>query len=321
MSEGLLVSIVIPVYNRSALLRESVASVLEQDWHPVEIVIVDDGSEDDTLDVAHALAKEYAGLVRVVSRLNGGPGAARQTGLEASRGEFVQFLDSDDLLLPGKLRVQVEALLSDTEAGIAYGRALLEVGGERRFAPERWTGERARTLFPNVLVRRLWDTSNPLYRRSALARIGPWAKISQLEDWEFECRAGKEGLRLVFVDRALTVVRDCAPNRLGRLWSISDDALKERVWVYQQVLAHATASGLDSQCPEFRRFIRTLFLKERIAGGRGLVAEAEALFAHVRNHSRERRGQIAVFSLLRTALGWRVAVRVTEWLRQLPRNE
>ena len=105
-----LVSTIIPVHNRSRLLREAVASVLEQDHRPIEIVIVDDGSSDETGAVADGLARTHPETVRVLHQPNGGPGAARQRGLDHSRGEFVQYLDSDDLLLPGKFSAQVEAL-------------------------------------------------------------------------------------------------------------------------------------------------------------------------------------------------------------------
>src|ERR1700741_3904714 len=90
-----LVSTVIPVYNRAAMLREAVASVLAQTWRPIEIIIVDDGSTDETAAVAEELAAGNPGIIRVLRQANAGPGAARQVGLEASSGEFVQFLDSD----------------------------------------------------------------------------------------------------------------------------------------------------------------------------------------------------------------------------------
>ena len=317
MAEQPLVSVVIPVHNRSDLLRESVDSVICQDWRPLEIVIVNDGSTDETLAVAQAIVREHSGLVSVVTRPNGGPGAARQTGVEHSTGEFVQFLDSDDLLLPGELRVQVGALMLDPDAGIAYGRTLVEVEGKRRNTSENWSGESATALFPKVLLCRLWDTSNPLYRRSSLDEIGPWAPVRQLEDWEFECRAGSKGIRLAFVNKPLTVVRDCAPNRLGRIWTTNDEALKERLWVYRQVLNHSIAAGVSQDCVEFRSFIRSLFLMTRLAGTRGLSDEAERLFATVRTHATEHRLQLSLFAVMRALFGWRLAATLGERVRTI----
>src|SRR5215472_7466164 len=108
MLEGL-ASTIIPVHNRALLLRQAVASVLAQTYRPIEIIIVDDGSTDDTAREAEALAKAYSG-VRAIHRSNGGPGAARETGRLAANGEFIQYLDSDDLLLPNKFELQVNGL-------------------------------------------------------------------------------------------------------------------------------------------------------------------------------------------------------------------
>ena len=105
-----LVSTIIPVYNRSAMLREAVASVLAQSWRPIEIIIVDDGSSDDTVHVAEDMKSQHPEITHVLRQKNAGPGVARQTGLNVARGEFVQFLDSDDLLLPSKFELQISGL-------------------------------------------------------------------------------------------------------------------------------------------------------------------------------------------------------------------
>src|SRR5437667_5508564 len=96
MDEGL-VSTIIPVYNRTTLLREAVGSVLAQTYRPVEAILVDDGSTDDTPQTCRELAQKYPGEVRVVRGENRGPGLAREQGRQLARGEFIQYLDSDDL--------------------------------------------------------------------------------------------------------------------------------------------------------------------------------------------------------------------------------
>ena len=82
------------------MLREAVASVLRQTYRPIEIIIVDDGSTDETTRVADELASTYPFEVRALHVLNGGPGWAREAGRQVARGEFIQYLDSDDLLWP-----------------------------------------------------------------------------------------------------------------------------------------------------------------------------------------------------------------------------
>src|SRR4051812_980271 len=94
-----LVTIIIPVFNRATMLGEAVNSALGQTYRPIEVLIVDDGSTDDTPEAADRLAREHR-EIRVLHRANGGPGAAREGGRQAAGGEFIQHLDSDDLLLP-----------------------------------------------------------------------------------------------------------------------------------------------------------------------------------------------------------------------------
>jgi glycosyltransferase involved in cell wall biosynthesis len=315
MTKPPLVSVIIPAYNRAHFLRDAVSSVLAQDWAPIEIIIVDDGSTDSTVDVANNLAHHSLGVVKVVCRLNGGPGAARQTGVEASGGDFVQFLDSDDLLLPGKLKTQVAALQSDPEADIAYGRTVLEENGQQRHAPEFWSGARCRELFPHVLLGRLWDTSNPLYRRSALQRMGPWAARCQLEDWEYDCRAARFGLKLHFCDVDVDLHRSVADNRLHGAWQSDPRAMRDRIWAHEQVLDHARAAGMGIEHAEFRQFMRSVFLMARIAGARGYAEEAERLFQATRTHGGGSTLELAMFGVLRRGLGWQRAVQLSESLR------
>ena len=116
-----LVTTVIPIFNRAGRLREAVDSVLAQDDDPLEIMIVDDGSTDETAAVADAFAQQYREQVFVIHAPNRGPGAARELGRLRARGEFIQYLDSDDMLLPGKFRLQTAALRANPSCDVAYG--------------------------------------------------------------------------------------------------------------------------------------------------------------------------------------------------------
>src|SRR5438270_9033082 len=146
-----LVTTIIPVFNRPVMLREAVASVLAQTHRPIEIVIVDDGSTDDTAAVAEVLAREHAPLVRAEHVEHRGPGLAREAGRQIARGEFIQHLDSDDVLLPRKFELQVAALRNAPECGAAYGRTRLRrADGSVEPAPWKRSGERIEAMFPSM---------------------------------------------------------------------------------------------------------------------------------------------------------------------------
>lgn len=111
-----LVSVVIPTYNRAALLCEAVDSVLQQTYRNIEIIVIDDGSTDDTA----AAMQGYGDRVRYSRRANAGVNAARNLGIKQSRGEFLALLDSDDLWAPYKIELQVELLQSFAEVGFTF---------------------------------------------------------------------------------------------------------------------------------------------------------------------------------------------------------
>src|SRR4051812_7319537 len=107
-----LVSVVIPAFNAERFLGEALASVSAQTYAPVETIVVDDGSSDGTAEVARAHPE-----VALIEQENSGPAAARNRGFAASRGEFIAFHDSDDLMTPDKLAVQVSHMLENPGVG------------------------------------------------------------------------------------------------------------------------------------------------------------------------------------------------------------
>ena len=117
--QGPLVSVVIPTFNRADMVGRAIESALAQDYHPVEVIVVDDGSTDDT----PAVLERYADSVRTIRQENRGEGAARNAGIAASTGEFVAFLDSDDEWRPRHLAPLVDRLLLDPTVGLAYRQA------------------------------------------------------------------------------------------------------------------------------------------------------------------------------------------------------
>lgn len=112
-----LVTVIVPAYNCSAYLSEALNSILAQDYPNLEIIVVDDGSTDGSAEIAEG----YGPPVRVIRQKNQGPAAARNGAVGEAKGEYLAFLDGDDLWLPGKLRAQMKHLLAHTDIGIVYG--------------------------------------------------------------------------------------------------------------------------------------------------------------------------------------------------------
>lgn len=111
-----LVSIIIPVYNCARFIAEAVQSALDQDYTAKEVIVVNDGSTDNTIEVL----QRFGNRIRLIDQKNGGPPQARNTGLRAARGEYIAFLDSDDIWLQGKLTAQATHLDSHPEVGTVF---------------------------------------------------------------------------------------------------------------------------------------------------------------------------------------------------------
>jgi glycosyltransferase involved in cell wall biosynthesis len=170
-----LVSVVIPAYNAEQFIAEAIQSVLDQTHEVTEIIVVDDGSADNTSEVAAGYAR-----TRVIKQPNGGPGAARNTGIKAASGEWIAFLDSDDLWLPRKTEIQLGYVTPDV--GVIHSN---------RFDPIN---------FGNLWHRQTHITpSGALVRKQALLDVGGfeesrtiisvedlnvWLRIA-LTDWQF----------------------------------------------------------------------------------------------------------------------------------------
>lgn len=185
------ISVVIPAYNAGGFIKRTIDSVLAQTYRDYEVIVVDDGSTDNTAEVV----KSYAGKVRYIHQENAGDGPARNTGIRAAKGDWIAFLDHDDEWLPEKLRLQMELL--DRNPGLRWcGTNYHRVCGARRTTD----GNRA------ALSRALRDsdyfedfftavhekgcgliTSTMLVRRGAFEQAGVfgsgWLQCADLDMW------------------------------------------------------------------------------------------------------------------------------------------
>lgn len=113
-----LVTVIVPAYNCAHFLPEALDSILAQQYPNLEVIVVDDGSNDESADIAEA----YGTPVRVIRQANRGPAAARNRGAHEAHGKYLAFLDGDDVWLPGKLLAQIQCFISNEKIGIVYGK-------------------------------------------------------------------------------------------------------------------------------------------------------------------------------------------------------
>jgi hypothetical protein len=311
-----LVSTIIPVHNRPALLRKAVESVLAQTYRPLEVIVSDNGSTDETPQVAAALAAQHPESVRCTREERQGPGPAREAGRQLARGEFVQYLDSDDLLRARKFEIQVRALRQRPDCGVAYGYACLRDGDAiARDAPFKWTGRELPELFPWLLVDRWWTTNTPLYRRSVCDAVGPWSDLRWSQDWEYDGRVGALRTKLV---HCAEWVCDWRRHPGARQTSPADwrEPLRarERKRFLGLLLGHARRAGVTPERPEMQHFSRWLFQTARLCGAAGLPEDAAECFAWAKDAAGPERASRPDFRFYEAgahAIGWRWMGRLT----------
>lgn len=303
-----MVSTIIPVFNRPDLLVEAVQSVVNQTYRPIEIIIVNDGSTDETDVVADNLKSQFQDIIRVIHKRNEGPGLSREAGRLIARGEFIQYLDSDDLLLPKKFELQVKGLMMEPEADVSYGKTRVYWLGDK---PENiaWkrTGEKIDTMFPSFLKSRWWGTSTPLYRRKIIDQAGAWADLWNEEDWEYDCRIASQNVKLHYVPEFISDHRGPPGARLSRDGSTNPGKLKDRAEAHKLILGHAQKAGIQCNASEMIHFARELFQLSRYCGAAGLAKESRELFKLSRVASGEKRAKGLDFKLYNMGshiLGW-----------------
>ena len=220
------VAVVIPCYGQAEFLPATVASVCAQTYGELEIVIVDDGSPDDTAAVAERLASAHAERpIRVVRQHNQGLSASRNNGIAAASGEYVLVLDSDDLIAPTFIQDCVAVLDARPDISIAYGR-------QRYFGEENQFTPMPEYDFVQLTQRNLFPCT-ALYRRRAFDEVGGYDEgLTSYEDWDFWLGCGERGHFGLFVPHAVF----CYRKRIGSM--LADARARDTQLKAQIVLNH-----------------------------------------------------------------------------------
>lgn len=206
-----LFSVVIPVYNRARVLDAALRSVLAQSEPDFEIVVVDDGSQDDPGAVAASFGDPR---IRVIHQENAGGGAARNTGIREARGRFIAFLDSDDVFLPHHLAT-MRAMLDGTEQTAGYARMIVDRGDGRGLLKPPRAIAAGEDMASYLLCDRGFVPTITTVVPAALARRVLYNEnLREAEDTDFAIRLALEGCRFVMADAPGAVWKDhFDPNR------------------------------------------------------------------------------------------------------------
>lgn len=293
MSGGTTISVVVPTYNHRDLVLETLGSVFAQTYGDYEVIVVNDGSPDDTREVLRPLVE--AGRIRYVEQPNQGQAAARNRGLAEARGDMVAFLDDDDLWPPDKLEWQAQELLEQPESVLVYGRParIRRSGALAPVEDETFPSGRVERAFLEGCW--LLSPGQALIRTSALRELGGFdTSVWGSDDWDLYIRLSALG-EFRYVERIALHYRVHAGNASG-------DALRHVANHYRVLRKHAERyrrlGGIGLLLaqmyraslyfnPNLLRFAREA--RSRGEYGRALLAYAHAAVLDPRVHARLRR--------------------------------
>ncbi|MCI0524585.1 MAG: glycosyltransferase [Acidobacteria bacterium] len=204
---------IIPAYNAQTYIAETLGSVLAQTYKNYEVIVVDDGSSDGTLRIA----KSFEPRIKVLTKQNGGPASARNLAINSSLGDYLAFLDSDDLWVEDKLERQTAFLDENPGVRLVYSEALMftENNGEKKVG-----GKIGYTTDPSFRLLLFGDyipNSTVMIRRACVEKIGLLNESRELvgvEDYEYWMRIAKH-FRMAGIPRPLAYYRIRAGNLMG----------------------------------------------------------------------------------------------------------
>jgi glycosyltransferase involved in cell wall biosynthesis len=210
-----LVSVIIPVYNGELFLAQAIESVFAQTYTPIELIIIDDGSVDNSSDIARSFRD-----IRYYHQMNQGVAVARNAGITVSHGEFIAFLDQDDIWTHNKLNVQIDYMLTHTEVSVVFSkqRLFLEPG----IAPPKW--------LKNDLLQKEqagYQPSSLLARKDIFTRIGVFDPVyKHASDVDWIARAKDAGILMFVLPEVLLHRRIHSTNSSGETKIIHPELLK-----------------------------------------------------------------------------------------------
>ncbi len=307
-----LVSIVIPCYNAAPWLAATLESALAQTWTATEIIVVDDGSRDHSL----ALARSFTARgVQVASQPNRGASAARNHGLRLARGEFIQFLDADDLLAPDKIALQMARLANEPADCLASGSwvRFTDDPAAPRLVPFPNSRDLSGVEFLQINFEEgcMMHPAAWLVPRPLLDRAGPWDEsLSLNDDGEYFARVVLAGRGIRFCTGAASYYRSQLPGSLSR--RVDARALDSLYRSMQLTLGHLLAADGSPRTRAAAAYAWKWTAFELYPGAPQLARAAEENCRALGGSERPFPAG-ASFHRLARFLGWRLAKRIRDF--------
>ncbi|MFC1550423.1 glycosyltransferase family 2 protein [Candidatus Neomarinimicrobiota bacterium] len=206
------VTVIIPVFNDETHIAQAIDSVMQQGYEPLEVIVVDDGSDDKTAEIVKSFP-----LVKYIHQENAGVSAARNTGISQANGEYIAFLDSDDKWLPLKLKKQTEIMEKNERIDLTITKMRVEL--ESGMEWPAWLNEEHYRQDPVGYL-----PSTLLARKSAFEQIGIFnEKFKHSEDADWFFRAKDAGLQIKIIDEVLLLRLIHPQNRSHALQNETKD--------------------------------------------------------------------------------------------------
>ena len=205
-----MISIIIPTYNRAKFLQEAINSVLEQSYSEFELIVVDDGSEDETGEICQNLDTR----VKYICQDHQGVSIARNLGLRYAQGEFIALLDSDDIWTCHKLREQVEWMNAHSAIQLCHTNEIWMRNG-RRVNQKKYHEKSGGWIYPACLPRCIICPSSVLIRRELFSQVGTFDELLPIcEDYDLWLRITSK-FEIGFIDKPLTIKRGGHADQLS----------------------------------------------------------------------------------------------------------
>jgi len=242
------VSVIVPTYNRGAMLKAAIESVLAQDFKNFELVVVDDGSTDHTADILKSFSQDIV----VIRQDNQGVSAARNAGIRATTGPLVAFLDSDDLWLPQKLAVQVDFFNANPDARICQTEEIW-VRNNIRVNPKMRHQKISGMIFEPSLELCLVSPSAVMIRRSLFETVGRFDEsLPACEDYDLWLRTSCR-YPIYLIDTPLIIKRGGHVDQLSRMPGLDKYRIRSIKKVIESNLLstaqyHAAVKVLQMKC-------------------------------------------------------------------------